>query len=71
MRGFVIRENIKHCRRLLETTIDDKTRAQLHRLLAEEYRREQSLSACAEPGRREARGGGRSINNGASHEHHR
>jgi hypothetical protein len=43
MLAFVVRENIKHYRRLLETTADESERAQLHKLLAEECRKEKRL----------------------------
>ena len=74
MRRFVIRENIKHFRKLLETTIDASGRARLHELLAEEC-----LKAKAHGGwdRRdveltELRGGcALSPANGASHDSHR
>jgi hypothetical protein len=47
MLGFVIRENIKHYRRLLDTTTDERERARLHALLAEERQKERRLGNSA------------------------
>jgi hypothetical protein len=47
MLGFVIRENIKHYRRLLETTTDERERTRLHKLLAEERQKEKGLCHSA------------------------
>jgi hypothetical protein len=70
MHRFVIRENIKHFRKLLETTIDASERARLHELLAEEC-----LKAKAHGGwdRRDVLRGGCALSpaNGANHDSHR
>jgi hypothetical protein len=47
MLGFVIRENIKHYRRLLETAADERERTRLHELLAEERQKEKCLGSSA------------------------
>ncbi len=49
MRRFVIRENIRHYRELLETRTDARERAPLLELLAEECRKAEAYGDC-EPG---------------------
>jgi hypothetical protein len=73
MLGFVIRENIKHYRRLLETTTDERARTRLHQLLAEERQKETRLghSARCDLERAETLDGAPAMPNGASHDHHR
>jgi rubrerythrin len=54
MDGFVLRENIKHYLELLERTTDQRERAQIRTLLAEERRkqreREGARRTCASHG---------------------
>jgi hypothetical protein len=73
MRGFVIRENIKHYRRLLEATADERERTRLHELLAEERQKERRLgdSARCDLHHTETLDGAPAMPNGASHDRHR
>jgi hypothetical protein len=73
MLGFVMRENIKHYRRLLETTTDECERTRLHELLAEERQKEKRLgdSARCDLHHTEPLDGTPTVPNGASHDHHR
>lgn len=73
MLGFVIRENIKHYRRLLENTTDERERTRLHKLLAEERQKEKRLghSARCDLHHTETLDGAPIVPNGASHDHHR
>jgi hypothetical protein len=74
MHRFVIRENIKHYRRLLETTTDASERIRLHELLAAECEMEMrqghsTFATCnSSKGLVDARP---SMPNGASHDCHR
>jgi hypothetical protein len=75
MLGFVIRENIKHYRRLLEATTDECERTRLHELLAEERQKEKRLGDSARCDlnhtKTETLDRAPSLPNGASHDHHR
>ena len=73
MLGFIIRENIKHYRRLLDTTTDERERTRLHALLAEERQKEKRLgdSARCDLNHRETLDGAPTMPNGASHDRHR
>jgi hypothetical protein len=72
MLGFVIRENIEHYRRLLETTTDECKRTRLHELLAEARQKEKRLgnSARCDLNHTEALDGASTLPNGASHDCH-
>lgn len=74
MHRFVIRENIKHYRRLLETTTDASERIRLHELLAEECEKESvraiPMFATCNPSKGSA-DAPHSMPNGASHDRHR
>ena len=73
MLGFVMRENIKHYCRLLETTTDECERTRLHELLAEERQKEKRLgdSARCDLNHTETLDGAPTVPNGASHDRHR
>lgn len=73
MLGFVIRENIKRYRRLLETTTDEHARTRLRELLAEERRKEKRLghSGRCDLHHTETLDGPSTLPNGASHDRHR
>ncbi len=74
MQRFIIRENIRHYRKLLETRTDARERARLHELLAEECRKARAHADCdtADLELTEMRDGcPPSFPNGDSHDRHR